>query len=337
MSYILDALRKSEQERSRGKLPELNRFGDPDHRVSGQHRWAWIIGGALVLTNVIGVGIWLSRPDSPAPSADIAAAGTTNPAVAKTDTPETSASGSAPAPSATAATGSVPVSTASCATQPQAAGAAAQMPAATAQPVAAAPQPGANAPTPVAAGQTVTVATPAVSPPPGTVYYVTQGTPVPGQQIVVLPAGSAVAPTVAPTTGALPAGVVQMPSQPVAAWPNQGTVEPPPPVPPPPPPVNLDQALDAAGASAPTPNVGYLPQMDELPDYVRAQIPDMTFSSHMYSSMPRFRSVVINGSRVKEGQMVGDTIQVTEITETGVVLSVGGTLFQVDVLGKWAQ
>lgn len=328
MSYILDALRKSEQERSRGKLPELNRFGDPDKRVSGQHRWAWIIGAALVLTNVVGVGIWLSRPDTPVASADIDPASAATPVDA--NTPKTPVTASTPSSATTAA---APLSAASGATAPVAHGAAVQSPAVNSQTLAATPPPSAaTVPTSaVAVAPGAVPATAVTAPPAGTVYYVTQGTPVPGQQIVVLPAGSAVA----PATGA--AGVVQMPAQPVAAWPSQGAVEPPPPVPPPPPPVNLDQALDATGASAPTPNVGYLPQMDELPDYVRAQIPDMTFSSHMYSSMPRFRSVVINGARVKEGQMVGETIQVNEITETGVVLSVGGTLFQVDVLGKWAQ
>ncbi|RLT90122.1 MULTISPECIES: general secretion pathway protein GspB [unclassified Ketobacter] len=85
------------------------------------------------------------------------------------------------------------------------------------------------------------------------------------------------------------------------------------------------------------PSVGYLPQLEELPAYERDGIPDMTFSSHMYSSIPRFRSIIINGKRLKEGQYLNQELQVREITESGVVLSRGGTLFEVDVLGRWAQ
>lgn len=326
MSYILDALRKSEQERMRGKLPDLNHFGEEDKRASSSHRWMWIVGGAVLTVNVIAVGIWLSRsapvevatqaeqekPATPAVAQTPAAASSAAPVEQQKTTPGTS-------PVTT------PVTTAAAANIQEAPTVATT--AATAAPVTA------QAVAPGGPGQTgaVTVA-PQANAPAGTVYYVTPGTPVPGQQIVVLPAGSVVPGAVAPGGNV----VVQMPAQPT--WPTQATaVQPPPPVPPPPVPVNLDQALDATGAAAPTPEVGYLPTLEELPEYLRAQIPDMTFSSHMYSSMQRFRSVVINGTRVKEGQMVTNNIQVNEITETGVILSVGGTLFQVDVLGKWSQ
>lgn len=87
----------------------------------------------------------------------------------------------------------------------------------------------------------------------------------------------------------------------------------------------------------PVPQVGYLPQLEELPAYERDGIPDMTFSSHMYSSMPKFRSIIINGKRLKEGQFLNEELQVREITESGVVMSRGSTLFEVDVLGRWAQ
>jgi len=93
----------------------------------------------------------------------------------------------------------------------------------------------------------------------------------------------------------------------------------------------------AESESRRVPNVGYLPQLEELPAYERDGIPDMTFSSHMYSSIPRFRSIIINGKRLKEGQYFSEQLQVREITESGVVLSRGGTLFEVDVLGRWAQ
>lgn len=85
------------------------------------------------------------------------------------------------------------------------------------------------------------------------------------------------------------------------------------------------------------PSIGYVPQLEELPSSQRNSIPDLMFSSHMYSSMPKYRSVIINGKRLKEGQRYNQDLIVREITDTGVIMSHGSTLFQVDVLGRWAQ
>lgn len=321
MSYILDALRKSEQERMRGKMPDLNHFGEEDKRTGRSHRWMWMVGGGLLLVNVAAVSVWLTRGEG----------GATQPVASASADKSTTA---APAPATNPVGGPSTAAQATAAVTTPVSG------------VASSPQTGPQAATNGAvtvAGTTIAPATAApvpatvitTAPPQGTVYYVAPAGTVPGQQIVVVPSGSLPA-GVAPGSNV----VVQMPasSQPVQAWPSgpNQVVAPPPPVPPPPDPVNLDQTLDAVGVDA-TPAVSYLPQLDELPPQLRQQIPDMSFSSHMYSSMQRFRSVVINGNRVREGEMVGNNIQVREITETGVILSIGDTQFQVDVLGKWAQ
>lgn len=351
MSYILDALRKSEQERLRGKLPDLKNFGDEDQRMGGNHRLAWIIGGALLALNAVGISVWLMR--TPNESAQVVAASSskadsalTSNASATSGANQVSASTPAQAtPTPTAVSpGQSPVT--SPAPNAVVAGQAGYNQNPQTTPVVNAGQAVAGVPvvqgTPITATPTAVVST---TPPAGTVYYVTQGSAVPGQQIVVLPSG--VMPAGVVQGGVVQGGVIQgapagnvvvMPSvnQPAAqSWDNTGVAVPPP-VPPPPPPVNLDETLDAAGVSA-NPTISYLPQLDELPAQIRQQVPDMAFSSHMFSSMAKFRSVVINGNRVKEGQMVGNNIQVREITETGVILSVGETQFQVDVLGKWSQ
>ena len=93
----------------------------------------------------------------------------------------------------------------------------------------------------------------------------------------------------------------------------------------------------ASEPSSPLPNVAYMPRLEELSSADRAGIPDMNFSSHMYSSHPRFRSIIINGRRLKEGQFYDSDLQVREITEAGVIMSKGPVLFEVDVLGRWAQ
>jgi len=85
------------------------------------------------------------------------------------------------------------------------------------------------------------------------------------------------------------------------------------------------------------PSTAYLPQLSELPQSIQAQIPDLTFSSHMYSSQDRFRSITINGKRLKQGRYYNELLYVNEITEKGAILGFEGTLFEVDVLGQWGN
>ncbi len=86
-----------------------------------------------------------------------------------------------------------------------------------------------------------------------------------------------------------------------------------------------------------TPSTAYLPQVSELPQSIQTQIPDLTFSSHMYSSQERFRSITINGKRLKQGRYYNEKLYVNEITEKGAVMGFEGTLFEVDVLGQWGN
>jgi len=86
-----------------------------------------------------------------------------------------------------------------------------------------------------------------------------------------------------------------------------------------------------------TPQSYYLPQLSELPQHIQSQIPTLQFSSHMYSSQERFRSITINDRRLKQGQFYSEALFVKEITETGAILSFNETLFEVDVIGQWGN
>lgn len=74
MSYILEALKKSEQERARGETPGVDTQHDlaPLQSPARERRgWLpWVLGGAL-LANALVLGLWLLRPattpDEPAP------------------------------------------------------------------------------------------------------------------------------------------------------------------------------------------------------------------------------------------------------------------------------
>lgn len=252
MSYILDALRKSEQERQRGKVPDLNSYKD-DNVAEPSHRniWPWVTAAVVVINLTIVAIIWA-------------------PARGPQSTPVVQ---TAPAPVT-----SVPAS-------------------------------GAAAPTPAPAVQAPT---------------------------------QPVTPTPAPYTQAAPPVPAPQPTQTAEPVPQTVMVDTRPPVQAAPTLVSPQTPDFSAEPEEPlyparSPNIAYMPQLEELPADERAGIPDMTFSSHMYSSMPRFRSIIINGKRLKEGEYFTEDLQVREITDKGVIMSKGSVLFAVDVLGRWAQ
>ncbi len=66
MSFILDALRKSENERQQQSSNDFAAV--PSGRdATPAPRWLWVLGGLLVI-NVVVVAVLLLRPDSPAPA-----------------------------------------------------------------------------------------------------------------------------------------------------------------------------------------------------------------------------------------------------------------------------
>lgn len=245
MSYILDALRKSEQERQRGKVPDLNSYKDePVQELPRHNAWPWIALAAVAISVAAVAIIWTSgRGSAPVPQP----AGTmTAPVVSKAPVVQT------PTVSTPQPTVSVP------------------------------------APKPVAVPDPVPTAQPQ-----------------PVSQTVVVDSRPPVQ------------------SAPTVVAPQQESI--------------FEAEPPQSDYSAPAPSVAYMPQLEELSPSDRAGIPDMTFSSHMYSSMPRFRSIIINGKRLKEGEYFNQNLQVREITDKGVIMSNGNVLFSVDVLGRWAQ
>src|SRR5690554_5044720 len=70
MSLILDALKKSEQERRRGRGPDLQSLHQPAMPVPAQRGWLPWAALGLVLVGINGAALawWLSRPDGAAPA-----------------------------------------------------------------------------------------------------------------------------------------------------------------------------------------------------------------------------------------------------------------------------
>tara|TARA_B100000315_G_scaffold252223_1_gene288549 strand:- start:1169 stop:1843 length:675 start_codon:yes stop_codon:yes gene_type:complete len=79
-----------------------------------------------------------------------------------------------------------------------------------------------------------------------------------------------------------------------------------------------------------------LPRIHELPTAMQRQIPDLTFASHMYAGNPRASMVTINGRSMQEGDGISGNLVLRRITQEGVILQFGDTLFQMSILRDWS-
>lgn len=328
MSYILEALRKSEQERQRGKLPDLNSFKEETTPTEKRiNPWPWVAAGAVVINLLVVLVVWAPWQGEETLTASTQSAPVEAPAatVAPQPVPQAAAPVTAQQPAQQLPppqgqmTGQLPPATAQQAMQPQYA----QQP----------PQQAYGTP-PTQQGY----------PPQQQGYgqqqgYAQQGYPQqtqPQQQPQQFQSQyqAAYQQTYRAQTPTVTIMAPQVQDQPTVVSPDGNAAAPT---------AEGEQYIEPYSPDFPpadtgrSPNVAYMPQLEELPPEERSAIPDMTFSSHMYSSMPRFRSIIINGKRLKEGEYFNDTLQVREITDKGVILSNGSTLFSVDVLGRWAQ
>lgn len=73
----------------------------------------------------------------------------------------------------------------------------------------------------------------------------------------------------------------------------------------------------------------------QLPADYQSTIPELEFSFHVFSNDHEERMIIINGRRMREGQMVSRGLTLRVITETGVILHSGEQFFHVDVIEKW--
>lgn len=263
MSYILDALNKSEQERKNRQAPSLETVHSHVAQPAHSPR-RWIIALALLLILNAGLlAFWLLNRSS-----------TTEPLIAKT--PPAPVAANPPAPASPQSNPAPPTRTASAAV--------------------------AASHTPLNVAQTR------------------------GDQLIT-PADARpgdIAPTYAPSANASdsrasdngslnsdslnPGSINKNPSQ------NSATGEP-----------------SDSGADAENPQ-----KIDDLPVSVQQKIPNLRFSSHIYSNDAKYRMVNINGKMLHEGDFVAQGIRLVRITEEGVVLSYQGYTFEVSVLHGWS-
>lgn len=74
----------------------------------------------------------------------------------------------------------------------------------------------------------------------------------------------------------------------------------------------------------------------DLPANLRAQVPDISYSSHVYSSKTQNRSVRLNNRDLREGSWLTDDIEVLEILQNEVIMRVGAQSFSLQALSDWS-
>ena len=77
-----------------------------------------------------------------------------------------------------------------------------------------------------------------------------------------------------------------------------------------------------------------VPRLEQLPGSFQATVPTLRFNSHIHSSDPSARRVMINNLYLREGQQFAGML-VQEITDEGVVFVKDGVIFEVNASRDW--
>jgi general secretion pathway protein B len=73
-----------------------------------------------------------------------------------------------------------------------------------------------------------------------------------------------------------------------------------------------------------------LPSRDDLLA-AGAAIPEANLNMHVYDASPALRFVLLNGQRLREGEVSREGLRVEQILPSGVLLSTGGTSFMLSI------
>ena len=335
MSYILEALKKSEKKRPPGAVPDLFTVQGPMPAERPRRPLSAFAAAMAVAALAIGGWAWLGRGDRPvAPTEERPAA----PAAPQTVT----GSGSREPAAGPVRTGAFPAAApAPVRPGPAAPALPARHPAASKVP----------APAPLA----VKAVTPGVEPAPAVSEAPAPAAsspperppapaelPLPAQQMPQAPAppqpaiaSPAAAPSPAPATDATPAPSVPVPAVPIEETPrvavppasSQPVVETPAPA-------AIDEPLPAPVPQetppADTPPAdGRVVDLEALPQDVRASVGKLSVSGHVWSEEPGLRMLTVSDRIVREGQEAAPGVRLEGITQDGAVFTVRGWRFRI--------
>lgn len=135
-------------------------------------------------------------------------------------------------------------------------------------------------------------------------------------------AADSAAPAPATATRVAPPPAPSPPAQPVQEIPPRPAITPP-----------LSDLTQAPPANQPASgDASDLPTLDEL-RAAGIALPALQLNLHVYDPAPAYRSVLLNGIRLREGEYTPDGVKVDRITPTGVVLEASERRFRLEVGG----
>lgn len=336
MSYILDALKKSEAERQQGKAPGFATV-QPRHSQGARRRRLWPILLAAVLALNAGIILVALRPwehpapphpkpvqEFRAPEAQVEPKPSPTEQAVGADLSRSGASAGAPEPA-----------------PPQPAAREAEPPAPASPPPAVAsrqttdgPQPD---PAPAASGAARRAAAKA-SPPEEEVRFASSKPSLEPRAAESANKGSAApAPGVASPTKPAPRvpEARERPAAPDPGPPVERSRRPaaaPPAVQEHSPKIDVKRPGEQARHERPTPSRSEGPkELHNMPSTIRDEVPKLSFSFLVYSDRPEERMVTINGKRMREGEEVMSGLRLEEITREGAILSWKGQRFHKSV------
>ncbi len=324
MSYILDALKKSQRERPPGPVPDLFTVHGPQPSLPRRPTRA-IIAAALFLV-VLAISLWAwigtGRREEGAARPPVAASLPARPEAPTV--PAAPRAVVAPTPPAPARAAVAAARRKAVDEPPTAHAPAAQKP----REVVAAPAVSVAAPThpPPAAPASVAVpASPAVvSPAPATVPATPATVPA---SPAVMPTAPVARPSPPQTAGHAPSPPTPASDLPPAAFPAPVSAAPPTSVPAP---VTSAVAEPAQTAPEQTPPAdGRVLNLDELPATLRAELPKLRVSGHVWSEEPALRLLSVDDRLLHEGDEVTPGASLQEITPSGAVFAYKGWRFRV--------
>lgn len=322
MSYILDALRKSEQERQRGTTPGLaTTHAPPRARKSGRAVWPWLLAAAL-LTNA-GVLVWWLEPwKGKAPTGSVADLRTATPvppdkASASAGDRDAKESEAPSVPAEKRQTGTQATSERGLPPSPEDARGSDASKSSTGL----ARKP-ADRPADPAARPGGTASSGAAVP---RFSQAKAGEPV--KPDPALPGGSPVLQSVLPNRAGEPSKTEE--PRRAAPQPSQPPAAAAPPAPLVPPTGASDSGLmeDLKPLISETRPARKEPDFRQIPASLRNTIPKISLSFLVYSDKPSERRVTINGKVLREGDEVSEGLKLEQITQEGAVLSYRGFQF----------
>lgn len=319
MSLILEALKKSEQQRRLGEAPTL---GSPVLVVRRRRSLLPLFG--LLIAGALGAGWWLTRTPAADPSPAASPPSVTSappPSVPPTAAPPATAAARAPvrtpapasadAAQAAATERALAIDARQVQLPDPAAGPASERPGGVALPP----------PSPLTGGPRDLASTAAVATAPAAIA--------PGTRMASAAAAPQQAPTPAPAKAAPPAATPTPPPAAPTAAPAPAPVAPAPtPAPAPPTTPPAPTQAPVATTPPPTPAAPTLPTLWELPYATRKDVPPLALTMHVYAAEPSERFVVVRGDRHVEGDDLGDGVTLRQITPDGMVLEFKGQRFR---------